>query len=240
MYPPLAVGDIDLLLFDLDNTLYPRGLGLWAEIDRRILAFVCQTLNLPPDEAKAVQKHYWRTYGTTIMGLMAEHNVDPEPYLAYVHDFDAGSYLQPNPALAAALAGLPQRKAIFTNATAAHARNVLSALDVLPYFDLLVGMNEIGYVSKPQPLAYERCLALLDTLAGRCLFIEDSAVNLPPARQLGMRTVLIGTPVQGEADFYLTRIEDVGSLFRLDGRRPDSIFDAAAAPGFDADGHVAL
>lgn len=213
MLIPLAPADINLILFDLDNTLYPRGLGLWTEIDRRILAYVCQTLNLPPDEAAMVQKRYWRTYGATIMGLMAEHNVDPEPYLAYVHDFDAGRYLQPNPALAQALTSLPQRKAIFTNATAAHARNVLGALGVLSFFDHLVGMNDIGYISKPNPLAYERCLALLDAPAHRCLFIEDSAVNLPPARRLGMHTALLGAPDQGEADYYLDQIEDVAELF---------------------------
>ncbi len=240
MPSPLAYADIDLLLFDLDNTLYPRGLGLWTEIDRRILVYVCQTLSLPPDEAKTVQKRYWRTYGTTIMGLMAEHNVEPEPYLAYVHDFDASHYLQPNPALAAALASLPHRKAIFTNATAAHAHNVLSALGVLSFFDRLVGMNDIGYISKPHPLAYQRCLDLLATPAQRCLFIEDSAVNLPPARQLGMRTALLGAPDQGEADFYLTHIEDVAGLFRPDGAGPAHGFDAAAAFGFDADKRVAL
>lgn len=214
MRPALAHADIDWILFDLDNTLYPRDLELWREIDRRILAYVCQTLDLPPDEARKVQKRYWRTYGTTIMGLMAEHQVEPEPYLAFVHDFDASSYLQPNPALATALTSLPQRKAIFTNATAAHARNVLSALGVLSFFERLVGMNDIGYISKPHPLAYERCLGLLEAPAYRCLFIEDSAVNLPPARRLGMHTVFLGAPDQGEADFYLTQIEAVAGLFQ--------------------------
>jgi putative hydrolase of the HAD superfamily len=235
MRPPLTHADIDLILFDLDNTLYPRGLALWSEIDRRILAYVCQTLNLPPDEAQAVQKRYWRTYGTTIMGLMAEHNIDPEPYLAFVHDFDARRYLQPNPALTEALAALPQRKAVFTNATAAHARNVLSALGILSLFDRLVGMNDTGYISKPHPLAYERCLTLLEMPAHRCLFIEDSAANLPPARQMGMRTALVGAPDQGEADYYLPRIEDVAGLFA-----PAHAVSAPPPTAFDGDKPGAL
>ncbi len=213
----LALSDIDLLLFDLDNTMYPRDLGLWQEIDKRILDYVCELLDLPAQEASAVQKRYWKAYGTTIMGLMDEHGVDPAPYLAYVHDFDARRYLQPNPRLAHMLALLPQRKAIFTNATSDHARNVLGALGVLPYFNQMVGMGEIGFVSKPHPLAYERCLALLGVAAERCLFIEDSAVNLTPARAMGMRTVLLGQPDQGEADFYLAYIEELGALFELDG-----------------------
>lgn len=217
MESKLALSDVDLLLFDLDNTMYPRELGLWQEIDKRILDYVCELLDLPTQEARVVQKRYWQAYGTTIMGLMNEHGVDPAPYLAYVHDFDARRYLQPNPRLARLLSSLPQRKAIFTNATSDHARNVLGALGVLPYFDQLVGMGEIGFISKPHPLAYERCLAILGVAADRCLFVEDSAINLPPARTLGMRTVLLGQADQGEADFYLTHIEEMGMLFGLDG-----------------------
>lgn len=209
----LPLLDIDLILFDLDNTLYHRHDGLWAEIDKRILTYVCQTLALEPDEARVLQKRYWRQYGTTLMGLMCEHGIPPQPYLDYVHDFDVSRYLQPNPELAAILATLPQRKAVFTNATSKHARNVLSALGLLSFFEMLIGVEEVGYIPKPQRAAYERCLALLNVSADRCLFIEDSAVNLPPARALGMKTVLIGSATEGEADFYLDRIEAIGQLF---------------------------
>ena len=138
---PIVVLDVDVLLFDLDNTLYPRDIGLWKVIDERILAYVCQALDLPPLEARQVQKRYWREYGTTIMGLMAEHDVLPEPYLAQVHEVDARRYLEPNRTLAAVLDVLPQRKAFFTKASSGHASNVLSALYLLPYFDPLVGMT---------------------------------------------------------------------------------------------------
>ena len=143
--------------------------------------------------------------------------MDPAAYLAYVHDFDASEFLSPNRPLAQILGALPQQKVIFTNATAAHARNVLSALGLLPYFNLLIGMDEIGFVSKPHPLAYQRCIQLLGVPAERCLFIEDSGRNLLPARALGMLTALVGDPVQGIADFYLDRVEDVARLFGLDG-----------------------
>ncbi len=209
------LADVELLLFDLDNTLYPRDLGLWREIDRRILDYVCRTLDLPPDEARRVQKHYWRTYGTTISGLMAEHQVDPVPYLHYVHDFDATAYLKPNPELARILAALPQPKAIFTNATAIHARNVLSALNILQHFDPIIGMDDVGYVSKPDPRAYERCFAMLGVPPERCLFLEDSPKNLIPAREMGALTALVGAD-GGEADYHLDRIEDLAHLFGLD------------------------
>ena len=209
--------DIDLILFDLDNTLYPHDLGLWRLIAARIRAYVGRALDLPPEEAAIVQKRYWLEYGTTIAGLIQEHGVDPGPYLADVHDVGVGDHLQPNPTLDAILTALPHRKAIFTNATAIHAHNVLTALGVLEHFELLVGLDEVGYVSKPNPLAYERCLSLLGVSAERCLFIEDSPVNLVPAEAMGMKTVLVGQTDQNHADYTIDRIEDIAQIFGLYG-----------------------
>jgi len=205
---------VDVLLFDLDNTIYPHNAGLWQEIDRRIQLWVSKTLGIPLAEAHEVQYRYWREYGTTIMGLIAEHGIDPTPYLHFVHDVDLTPYLQPDPQLGTALAALPQRKAIFTNATAVHARNVLARLGILDQFSLLIGLDETGYISKPHPLAYERCLSLLGVQPQQCLFVEDSARNLEPARELGMITALIGEPVNGTADFYLQRVEEVAHLIK--------------------------
>ncbi|MCP4168238.1 MAG: pyrimidine 5'-nucleotidase [Chloroflexi bacterium] len=207
--------DVELLLFDLDNTLYRSESGIWECIDERIQIYVAQALDLPIEQARVVQKRYWLDYGATIAGLMAEHDVDPAPYMAYVHDLDARRYLQPNGELADVLAALPQRKAIFTNATAEHARNILSALGLLLYFDVLIGMDEVDFVPKPQPESYQRCLQLLNVDAERCMFIEDSPKNLAPARAMGMWTALVGPRSDGLADYYLDRIEDIGILFGL-------------------------
>ena len=171
------------------------------------------SLGVSSEEAHDVQKRYWLAYGTTLAGLMEEHDIDADRYLSYVHDIDASTYLRPNPELAEVLAALPQRKAIFTNATSDHARNILTVLDILPHFEALIGMTEVGYLCKPNPLAYERCLAAIGVDARRCMFIEDSADNLIPAQTMGMTTVLIGEPEQGQADYYLRRIEDIGTLF---------------------------
>ncbi|NUQ38385.1 MAG: pyrimidine 5'-nucleotidase [Caldilineales bacterium] len=216
MHASAPLLDVDLILFDLDNTLYPRGLGLWREIDDRIRLFVGQFLGISPAEAARVQKHYWLNYGTTIAGLMAEYRIEPAAYLAFVHDVPLAPYLGFNPTLDALLTALPQRKAIFTNATARHAHNVLAALGVDRHFQHVVGFEEVGYVSKPHPLAYERCLALVDVSPQRCVFIEDSAVNLPPARALGMKTVLVGDG-SADADHTIPHIEALGRLFGLDG-----------------------
>lgn len=215
MEPGNSIPDVDLILFDLDNTLYSRDLDLWRLIHERITAYVGRELALPLEEAEIVQRLYWIEYGTTLTGLIQEHGMDPAPYLADVHDVNVGEHLQPNPVLDAILTALPQRKAVFTNATAAHARNVLTALDILEHFEMLIGLDEVGYLSKPNPLAYERCLRLLDVAPERCLFIEDSPVNLVPAEAMGMKTVLVGPQNSNHADYTIARVEEIGRIFGL-------------------------
>jgi putative hydrolase of the HAD superfamily len=213
-HPP----DVDWLCFDLDNTLYPLSNGLWGAIDHRIQSYVAETLNLPLDEAKKVQKHYWRTYGTTLAGLMAEHGVQPGPYLAYVHNFDVSPYMGPNPRLKALLAALPQRKLIFTNASSQHARNVLRALEVESFFEYVIGVEEVDYLPKPNPQAYEKCLALTGVTPTRSMFLDDLPENLKPAKKMEMITALVSSQKHVPAeyvDYHLTRIEDLAAVFDI-------------------------
>src|SRR5262245_16060575 len=102
---------IDTWVFDLDNTLYPAACNLFHQVDQRIGAFVSKLLALPPDQARAVQKGYLAKYGTTLRGLMVEHQVQPAEYLGFVHDIDV-TRVPPNPVLDAVLGRLPGRKIV--------------------------------------------------------------------------------------------------------------------------------
>jgi len=73
--PRLA--DAEVWLFDLDNTLYPPHVNLFAEIDERMRGFIAEFLGLPLDEAFALQKRYFREFGTSLRGLMDNHGLDP-------------------------------------------------------------------------------------------------------------------------------------------------------------------
>src|SRR5437868_3250126 len=127
--PPRAADfqAIDFWVFDLDNTLYPPSSGLFSQIDDRMRAFVRARFGVDDEKARAIQKDYYRSYGTTLNGLMREHGVDPRAFLDYVHDIDV-SALAPNPRLAQGIAALPGRKVVFTNGSKAHAERVTRQL----------------------------------------------------------------------------------------------------------------
>jgi putative hydrolase of the HAD superfamily len=80
--------DPDVWLFDVDNTLYPARCNLFAQIDVRIGTYIADCLKMTPQEARVVQKQYWREHGTSMRGMMTLHGVDPRHFLDYVHDID--------------------------------------------------------------------------------------------------------------------------------------------------------
>lgn len=180
-----------IVIFDLDNTLYSRGSGLMQEIGRRIQVWLCDYLRLTWEEATVQRRVYLHRYGTTLGGLMAEHDVDAHDYLTFVHDIPVGEYLGPSPALSAMLDAIPLRKAIYTNATSTYGRRVLQALTVADRFEQIVGIEEVGLRNKFQREAYEQALALLDVRGPECIMVEDSVGNLEPAKALGMTTVWV-------------------------------------------------
>jgi len=85
-------------VFDLDNTLYPHHVNLFAQIDRNMTAYVAKLLSLDPADAKKLQKDYYRDHGTTLKGLMVNHGVDPNEFLEQAHAIDY-SIVPPDPAL---------------------------------------------------------------------------------------------------------------------------------------------
>ena len=190
MKSPRTFAHIDTWVFDLDNTLYPHHVNLWQQVDVRIGEFVSAWLKVSAEEARRIQKDYYRRYGTTMRGMMTEHGVRADDYLAYVHQIDH-SPLQPNPAMGAAIAKLPGRKLILTNGSTDHADKVLARLGIGAQFEAVFDIIAAELEPKPAPQTYQKFLTLhqVDPL-GSAMF-EDLARNLVVPHQLGMTTVLV-------------------------------------------------
>ena len=192
---------IDTWIFDLDNTLYPARADLFALIDKRMTAFVGDLLGLDPVAARRVQKEYFLGHGTTLAGLMAEHDVDPHAFLAYVHDIEMDA-LEENAPLAAALAKLPGRKLVFTNGDRPYALKVLDRLGLGGSFEAVHDIHAMDLVPKPSPSAYRGLCDAFGIDPARALFVEDMARNLKPAKAIGMTTVWVdnGSEQHHDAD----------------------------------------
>jgi putative hydrolase of the HAD superfamily len=188
---------VDTWVFDLDNTLYPRHINLWQQVDARIRDYVALYLKMPPDEAYEIQKELYKRYGTTMRGMMTEYGMDAFDYLAYVHDIDH-SPLEPDPALGAAIAELPGRKLILTNGTREHADAVLKRLGIDPHFEDVFGIIEAEFEPKPSSQTYERFFSRHAIAPARAAMFEDLARNLEVPHRFGMTTVLVVPGGEGE------------------------------------------
>lgn len=190
------------------------------EIGRRIQMWLCRELNLTWERATSLRQEYRRDYGTTMGGLMARHDIDIKDFLSFVHAIPIGEYLGPDPALREMLARIPLRKVVYTNATSSHARRVLSTLKVLEQFEEIIGIEEVGLHNKFNQEAYARMLVLLDAAGRECIMVEDSPRNLPPAKALGMITVLVreqqgSAPRDGAENAIDFVVEDVLEVERV-------------------------
>ncbi len=190
MTSPRTFSHIDTWVFDLDNTLYPHHVNLWQQVDTRIGEFVASFLNVSPEEARRIQKDYYRRYGTTMRGMMTEHGVHADDFLAYVHKIDH-SPLEPNPAMGAAIAKLPGRKLILTNGSTEHAAAVLERLGIGAHFEAVFDIIAAELEPKPAPQTYRKFLGLHGVDPESSAMFEDLARNLVLPHQLGMTTVLV-------------------------------------------------
>src|SRR5260221_4662601 len=121
-------------------------------------------------------------------GMMTEHGVRVEDYLAYVHKIDHSPF-QPNPAMGAAIAKLPGRKLILTNGSTAHAGKVLQRLGVAAHFEAVFDIIAAELEPKPAPQTYQKFLTLHDLDSFGTAMFEDLARNLIVPHQLGITTV---------------------------------------------------
>jgi len=193
-----AFSHVRTWVFDLDNTLYPPGSDLWPKIDARMTVFLSEMFGIDGLSARALQKHYYRQYGTTLRGLVEEHRVSAEDFLSFVHDIDRSS-LAPNHFLAAAIAALPGRKLILTNGSRRHAIATAQQLGIDHLFEDVFDIISANLVPKPEAATYERFFDRHKVDPASAAMFEDIAHNLEAPHARGMVTTLV-IPVPGAHD----------------------------------------
>jgi putative hydrolase of the HAD superfamily len=194
-------------IFDLDNCLYPASAGLFDLIDERMSAYIQRLLNCGPEEAKRVQKAHFHEHGTTLAGLMKEHEVDPHDFLADVHDIELDR-VSCDERLGRLLPRLPGRRFVFTNGDAPYARRVLGRIGIGGDFDDLHDIHASSYRPKPDPHGYAVLCERFGIDPTQALLVDDMVQNLAPAKALGMTTIWVDNGSERGNHNYDERIVD--------------------------------
>jgi putative hydrolase of the HAD superfamily len=196
--PKQSFSHVRQWVFDLDNTLYPPAARLFDQIEVKMTTYVMETLKVGQSEADRLRSQYWRDYGTTLAGLMREHDLDPVPYLVAVHDISL-EHLLPDPELAAHVANLPGQKIVYTNGSAPYAERVLAARGLTGLFDGIYGVEHAEYHPKPERRAFDRVFERAGIAPQQAAMFEDDPRNLAAPHDMGMRTVYVAPePLEAE------------------------------------------
>jgi putative hydrolase of the HAD superfamily len=204
------------ILFDLDNTLYPRSLGIFDLVIERIRNYMEVRMGFDRELARSLRQEYLRKYGSTMRGLMIHYNLNADDFLEYVHDVGVEKRLSPDPDLEGLLKSITVEKGIFTSGHKPHAQRVLRCLGVERYFPQIFDILFTRCIPKPNPEPYRQVLDHLCLQGQECMMIEDMPANLKPAKDLGMTTVLIGETPGGigwGVDYEIREIQELRTVF---------------------------
>ena len=208
---------INTWIFDLDNTLYPESCRLFDQMHVRMSEYIMLEFGVDQAEANRRRSHFYLKYGTTLRGLMVEHEVEPTAFLDYVHQIDY-SAVPRNLDLRNALGILPGQKLVFTNGTTVHAQRVLERLGIEDSIDGIFDIVDSGYIPKPARAPYDKFTAQYGFDATRAAMFEDIDLNLEAPHEMGMTTVLITEDGRHDAPYVHHTTNNLSEF--LKGLRP--------------------
>lgn len=158
---------IEVLLFDLDGTLYDNACGYADTIHQQIFQFMVETKGGKFDaittvaQAEAIWAPIYNKYNLTKRGLIGEGYIfDSHQYDTYIRR-GAAKYISKDPQLRRFLQSFPSRmqKVIVTNAPESSAIEILELLGVRDLFKEVLGTDFFGpTVCKPEPEAFQKVL----------------------------------------------------------------------------------
>ncbi|XP_039027739.1 uncharacterized protein LOC120161588 [Hibiscus syriacus] len=139
----------DCLLFDLDDTLYPKSSGLARECGKNIRDYMVEKLGVEKDKVVELSDLLYKNYGTSMAGLTAVgYDFDYDEFHSYVHGRLPYENLKPDPSLKSLLQTLPLRKIIFTNADRVHSVKALSRLGLEDCFEGIICFETLNPTHK--------------------------------------------------------------------------------------------
>ncbi len=186
------------IIFDLDNTLYPKESGLLDQVDQQIDQYIGLKLKIPATKIPGLRREYWKKYGTTLGGMVACHQIDPDEYINYTYNVKVTDFLKPDPLLAQVLSGLKMKKVVFSNSPLNYVEEVLNVLQIRDFFEKVYDIRFCDYLGKPNLSSYYKVLVDLKAEGRECLFIDDTPVNILGGEAAGIDSILLGnTTIDG-------------------------------------------
>jgi putative hydrolase of the HAD superfamily len=204
-----------VFIFDLDDTLHDASAQIFPVMNRDMVQYIMDSLELDESAAESLRQHYWRIYGATLKGLMRHHGTDPYHFLEETHQLiTLPEMVLQTRRLRHMLKNLPGRKVIFTNAPRSYALRVLDLLGIGDIFELVFSVESAAFHAKPSVRGFQRLLKSIKAKPSDCIMMEDTLSALMTAKRLGMKTIWV-TKQLHKPSFVDYRINGVLALTHL-------------------------
>ncbi len=219
--------------FDLDNTLHDASHRIFGEMNRSMSTWLIENLKVDQAEADRLRTDYWHRYGTTLLGLIRHHGIEPHGFLNETHAFVGGPLLgeliRAERGLSELFRRLPGRKVLITNAPAVYTATVLREIGLSRVVRKRYHIEQMRLLGrfrpKPSPSMFRMLLAREKVHPANAVLVEDSVLNLRGARSVGMRGVYVrgydssarrarASPLYRTTGGLALRVESVTDLIR--------------------------
>jgi putative hydrolase of the HAD superfamily/pyrimidine and pyridine-specific 5'-nucleotidase len=213
-----------VIFFDCDDCLYFDGWKLANELTAKIEEWCTTKKQLPKGKAYELYKEH----GTALRGLLAEGLIENneeaiDGFLKDVHDIPIHKHLEKDEKLRKMILAIDPSipKYIFTASVRHHAERCLKALGIDDLFVDIIDVKTCKLATKHSREAFEAAMAHVGVIEPECcLFLDDSTKNIAAARNVGWRSILVGTvgrdcgkPITTEhAEHEIDRIHDMPSI----------------------------
>ncbi|CAE7641476.1 CIPK15 [Symbiodinium sp. CCMP2456] len=200
------MAEIDAILFDLDDTLYPVSTGFSDHRNGEVVCkFMVDYLGFDSmQSAKALRDEYFQRYHSTMKGLNVamEEGRLPKPFQQedlgqfWADHCDFARFIHPDPEQFQVIHSLAQvglKLAVFTNSPRKYALSCLDKLGLRTLFpdDRIFAVEDVLPACKPQPEAFKQVLESIGSCPEKTVIFEDSMKNIRACKALGIRTVLV-------------------------------------------------
>lgn len=136
------------------------------------------------------ERDYWHTRTREVSHLTGNNWAAMSDFVKAARGADPAAVIRPQ-ALAAieTVRKAGMKLAILSNELDLfYGKDFREKLDFLAHFDVIIDATYTE-ILKPDPRAYQMCLAALDLPAEACVFVDDQDRNIVGARNVGLKTV---------------------------------------------------
>eukprot|EP00756_Hemistasia_phaeocysticola_P008856 Hpha_TRINITY_DN14753_c0_g1::TRINITY_DN14753_c0_g1_i1::g.102333::m.102333/K07025/K07025; putative hydrolase of the HAD superfamily len=206
-HPTMSPADLEVVFFDVDDTLYQDGWVTSSCLTRQIDDYLVGRLGLAEGKGKAL----YLKYGTAVRGLLAEGLLPHERldhYLKWVHTVPI-PVGQDAEAIRRVVRRVGKRRWIFTASSFEFwGQKVVKSLGMLDEFEGTVDCKDCEFRTKNDQESFRAAMLKAKVSdPSKCLLFDDDAANIRAAKKAGWKAVQVGPGEKAsEADLHIDSI----------------------------------